>query len=204
MGMTLSPIPAMILIRHQCSKPQRAMSSETELSPQEEYESDQNRNGNLLNSVLMIFPERAASTNQRSRDASAQESRRRLEERIESVLKDTNSPTLSFWEPVEPSIALQAYSGMGVSALALSHDNPSRAENGMISESRTFRPAPAAGFRHCGRVTAEPENHSLCFPHVPGRPCPFTTCAARYIPSTRSALNISSAGFRCDSTRPNQ
>ena len=37
-----------------------------------------------------------------STDPSVQESKRKLEERIESVLKDTNSPILSFWEPVEP------------------------------------------------------------------------------------------------------
>ena len=86
----------------------------------------QKRNGNFLNSVLMIF-RKSSRHESESTDPSVQESKRKLEERIESVLKDTNSPTLTFWEPVEPSIPAQAYNGMGLSALALSHDNSFRA-----------------------------------------------------------------------------
>ena len=86
----------------------------------------QNRNGSLLNSVLMTF-RKSGRQESEARDASVQESKRKLEERIESVLKDTNSPILSLWVPVEPSIPVQAYSGTSLSALALSHDNPSRA-----------------------------------------------------------------------------
>ena len=105
----------------------------------------QDRNGNFLNSVLRIF-RKTSKHESETRDASALESRRRLDERIESVLKDTISPSLSLWEPVEPQIAPQAYSGTGVSALALSNDNPSEAENGMMSESSRFARHLMLGF----------------------------------------------------------
>ena len=105
----------------------------------------QDRNGSFLNSVLRIFGKTSKHESE-TRDASALESRRRLDERIESVLKDTISPSLSLWEPVEPQGAPKAYSGTGVSALALSTDNPAEAENGMRSESSRFARHLMLGF----------------------------------------------------------
>ena len=108
----------------------------------------QDRNGSFLNSVLRIF-RKTSKHESETRDASALESRRRLEERIESVISDKIEP-LRFWEPVEPQVALQAYSGMGVSAPALSSDSPSGAENGMMSESSRFARHLMLGFGIAG------------------------------------------------------
>ena len=102
------------------------------------------RNGSFLNSVLRIF-RKTSKHESETRDASALESRRRLDERIESVLRDTIEPH-RFWEPVEPQTALQAKSGTGASALAQSNDNPSEAENGMMSESTRFARHLMLGF----------------------------------------------------------
>ena len=102
------------------------------------------RNGSFLNSVLMTF-RKTSKHESETRDSSALESRRRLDERIEAVLRDNVEP-IRFWEPVEPQTALQAHSDTGVSAPALSNDNPSEAGSGMMSESTRFARHLMLGF----------------------------------------------------------